>query len=231
LIWVGFCTAADYKCTLLKIEVGKFITVKLDDKERKFKLDDKTAFGKIGFGSRESESDGAELAAALPFNKGGMGIEITTKGEKDDEVVTKLVFGRPPMIKDAPPNSPGELKGTWEVDSVGKEGSTVTSLGYPLVFRDKDMEWSTPITWVFEDKGKGTIVVDTKQSPATIKLTIGDVVYKGLWAVKTEKDKKMEYLKMVLSPAGGDFPKDMPKDATLPKGIKGIVITARRENK
>jgi len=104
----GLCAGAEYKCLLLKVEVGKSITVKLDGKERMFKLDDKTVYIKP-LKSGDFKVVGDELAAALPFFKEGMDIEITTKGEKDEEVVTKLVFMRPkeiPGVKDAPPIRP-----------------------------------------------------------------------------------------------------------------------------
>jgi hypothetical protein len=237
MLFGSYCSAADYKCTLLKVEAGKSITVKLDGKERMFKLDDKTEYIKP-MKDGDVKVDGGELTTALRFFKGGMDIEITTKGEKDDEVVAKLVFMRPketPKAKDAPPNAPGELKGVWELDGTSKGGqSTTLGRGGPtLVFSDNEVEWAKEIPLVFKEKGKGTITIDTKKTPKTIEVKIGDAVYKGVWKIiPPRENSKKEWLKMVLSPANGDIPAEVLPDALrLPRDFQGVQINAYREIK
>jgi hypothetical protein len=123
----------------------------------------------------------------------------------------------------------GDIKGTWEMNGVLTVDRGDTGRGPTLVIGEKEMEWSGKVPYLFDAKGKGTITIDAKKSPATIVLKVGDKVYKGIWSVG-EGGKKQEFMQIVLSEAGGDFPKSFKKEE-LPKDFKGFWLFADREKK
>jgi hypothetical protein len=87
----GFLVAADYKGVLTKIDEGKTITVKIDDAEKTFKINDKTEFS----GKRKGEDvtfKQEQVAKLLEKATKGRPVTIKTEGEGAKEVVTKVSF-------------------------------------------------------------------------------------------------------------------------------------------
>jgi hypothetical protein len=96
LVVVGFAAAEKYKGFLLSIEdEGKTIKVKIDDKEKTMKVNEKAEFTR-----KQKDEDKTSTAAEAvkgwakalerAKDKGGVAVEIETKGEKDNEEVVKV---------------------------------------------------------------------------------------------------------------------------------------------
>jgi hypothetical protein len=99
LVVVGFAAAETYKGFLLSIEdEGKAIKVKIDDKEKTIKVNEKAEF----VGKQKGEDKTWTVAEAVKGlskrlekakDKGGLAVEIETKGEGDKEEVVKVKLG------------------------------------------------------------------------------------------------------------------------------------------
>jgi len=93
----GVALAEEIKGTLLKLDLeGKTVTVKVGDDEKKIKINDKTEIGRVKddkFTAVPSDKL-PDLARLVDVAAKGRGIlvEVTTEGEGDKKVGTKIVL-------------------------------------------------------------------------------------------------------------------------------------------
>jgi uncharacterized protein (TIGR03067 family) len=127
-----------------------------------------------------------------------------------------------PVLGDDAKEELKNLEGTWAQVMVTNGKSS--SVGSPtkdspkLTIKGEEAEW-TEIDH-FGKAGKGKFKVDASRTPHTIELNQGDKTRKGVYAI-LDKGKS---LRIFFSEPGEDFPKELPKGVSLPKGAKGVLI-------
>lgn len=126
-----------------------------------------------------------------------------------------------------------DIKGTWTIIFC----QNAFGFDAPLVIGEKEASWPKGIVNLFDEKpGKGSVKIDATKNPPTIDLKVGDKVYKGIYRAQrlTDEFKDQEDLLIILSEAGGDYPKgiDLKKPfETTPKGFKGFLFGGKRKVK
>jgi uncharacterized protein (TIGR03067 family) len=139
--------------------------------------------------------------------------EPSTEAPKDQDKKAVVPEGKP---------APENLQGYWALNSFSKgdvHGTMASSSKVGLTIKGNQAEW-TDIPETLKP-GKGTVSVDTSKTPHRIDLNTGEAIYKGVYEVRRNvRQGKYDYLVILFSPPGADYPKEPEKEQTQPGGMR-----------